>query len=164
MANQYLNQFKITGAVGELDMQCNPNPNVMTCRYVDANASETELTPGYPVKLVDLGTDDFAGPPVVDIVSGDNDGGAFGVKLFSTKSNEAESGEIVQIACENSVVVMQATAAIERGASVAAEFAVSGGIVTRTTEDQLGIALDKAEASGDLIRMLVKPVAVEAEA
>ena len=161
MSTQNMNQFKQTAIVGELDLQSNPNPAVFTCRFVDASKTDdTELNPGEPCKLIDQGSDDIVGPPIVDEMADDNDSGAFGLCVYSTKENNNTTGKIVQVATEGAVMWVEASAAIARGAKLAAVLAAPGEVVTQTDEDQVGIALDKAAADGDMLRMLVKPVAV----
>lgn len=159
--SQNPNQFKQAAVVGEVDLQTNPNPAMYTCRFKDASETDgTTLKPGEPCKLIDLGASDIVGPPIVDEMADDNDGGAFGVKVFSTKKNESVDNDIVQVATEGAVIWLEASAAIARGAKVAAVLSAPGEVVTLTTEDQLGIALDKAAADGDMLRVLIKPVAV----
>lgn len=161
MSTQNMNQFRQTAIVGELDLATNPNPNVFTCRFKDASSTDgTELSPGEPCKLIDLGSDDIVGPPIVDEMADINDGGSFGVCVYSTKDNNNTDGALVQVAGEGSVMWLEASAAIARGASVSAVLASPGEVVTATTGDILGIALDKAAGDGSMLRVLIKPVAV----
>lgn len=161
MSTQNMNQFVQSAIVGELDLQSNPNPAIFTCRFKDA--SETALTtlkPGEPCKLIDLGASDIVGPPIVDEMADSNDGGAFGLCVYSTKDNGVADNAIVQIAGEGAVMWLEASAAISRGASVAAVLSAPGEVVTATTQDIIGIALDKAAGDGSMLRVLIKPVAV----
>ena len=156
-----MNQFKQTAVVGQVDLDNTPREAMYTCRFKDASDTEgTTLVPGEPVKLVDLGSSDIVGPPIVDEMADDNDGGAFGVNIYNTKDNSAVDGEIVQIAGEGAVVFLNSGAAISRGAKVAAVLATPGNVITATTEDELGVALDKATGANELIRVRIKPVAV----
>lgn len=158
---QNMNQFKQIAVVGEIDLQTNANPAMFTCRYKDASETANKtIEPGQGLKLIDLGSDDFESPPIVDVLADDNDGGAFGVKVFSTKKNANSDGEIVQVAGEGAVMFLNAGAAIARGAKVSLVVATPGNVVTTTTEDEVGIALDKATAADEVIRVLIKPVAV----
>jgi len=158
---QNLNQFTQTPVIGSLDLATNPNPAVFTCRFKDASDSEgTTLKPGEPVKLVDLAGSDIVGPPIVDEMTDINDGGSFGVCLYDTKKNPKVDNDICQIATEGAVVWMEASAAIARGASVSAVLDAPGEVVTATTGDILGKALDKAAGDGSMLRVLIKPVAV----
>ena len=155
-----LNQFNMENVVGSVDLETTGRVNAMTCRFKDVSDESDTLVPGQAVKLVDLGASDFLSPPIVDEMADNNDGGALGVVIYSTKENSYTDNAIVQVATEGTVVFLEASAAIARGAKVAAVLAAPGEIVTATTEDELGIALDKAAADGDLIRVLIKPVAV----
>lgn len=158
---QNLNQFSQTAAVGEVDLQTSPNASLFTCRFKDASeTADTTLKPGEPAKLVDLGASDFIGLPLVDEMADINDGGSFGVCVLDTKNNPKVDGDVCQIAAEGTVVWLEASAAILRGASVSAVLASPGEVVTATTGDILGIALDKAAADGSMLRVLIKPVAV----
>jgi hypothetical protein len=150
-----MNQFKQAAAVGEVDLQTNPNPNIFTARFYDVSATAlTTLVPGEGTILVDLGASDFGGVPIVDERAADSDT-IFGIKTFSTKKNDAESNDIVQVAGSGTVIWMNAGAAIVRGASVALVLATPGNVITRTTETIAGTALDKATGANQLIRVLV---------
>ena len=152
---QNMNQFVQTPVVGNLDLQTNPNPSVFTCRFVDASATTgTTLVPGEGTLLIDRGASDTPGPPIVDERAADANA-IFGVKIYTTESNESASGAIVQIAGSGAVIFMNAGAAIARGASVALVLATPGNVVTQTSETVLGIALDKASAANDIIRVLI---------
>ena len=153
--SQNMNQFKQTPVVGSVDLQTNANPAMFTCRFKDVSAGGATLVPGEGVKLVDLGASDFVGPPIVDERATTDV--IFGVKLFTTKENTAEDGDIVQIAGDGAVVFMNAGAAIVRGAKVELVDATPGNVITSAgTNRILGIALDKATAADQVIRVLVK--------
>lgn len=160
---QNMNQFKQSAVVGEVDLQTNANPALFTCKYKDASETANKtIAPGIGLKLIDLGADDYGldTPPIVDVMADDNDGGVFGVKIFTPKKNANVDGDIVQVAGEGAVVFMNSGAAIERGAKVALVIATPGNVVTATTEDEVGVCLDKADAEDQLVRILIKPVAV----
>jgi hypothetical protein len=156
-----MNQFSQTSQVGMLDLGTNPNPAVFTVSYNYKATSTNRLVPGEGVVLKDLGGDDKIGSIIVDERANANDY-IFGVKLFSTKEGSEAPGGICEVATDGAVVYMNSGAAISRGASVALVFATAGNVVTATTESILGIALDKATGSNQLIRILVKPVKVAA--
>jgi len=150
-----MNQFKQTPVVGSLDLTVNSSPMVFTCRFKDASDEGAELVPGEGVNLVDLGSSDTIGPPIVDERATTDV--IFGVKIYNTKSNTAEDGDIVQIAGDGAVVFMNAGAAIARGAEVELVDATPGNVITSAgTNRILGKALDKASAADDLVRILIK--------
>lgn len=152
MSTQNMNQFRQTATVGMLDLQTNPNPAVMTVRHNSEATSTNRIVPGEGVKLVDLGADDPGGVPFVDKRALDADG-IKGVQILNPKTNSVAPGEVMEIAGQGAVIFMEASAAIAREALVALVIATAGQVVTRTTEEILGLALDKAFAAGDLIRV-----------
>ena len=153
---QNMNQFVQTPVVGDLDLQSNPNPAVITCRFIDASATaDTTLVPGEGVNLVDLGASDFAGDPLVDERAANTDA-IFGVNTYKTQKNASESRDIVQIALRGAVVYMNSGAAILRGATVELVLATPGNVITQSTGTALGRALDKATAADQTIRVLIQ--------
>lgn len=158
--SQNMNQFNQSAEVGELDLQTNPNPATITCKFKDVSATaDTTLIPGEGAKLIDLGGSDIIGPPIVDerALVGDP---IFGVKVFSTKKNAAVDGEMVQIAGKGAVMFMNAGAAIVRGAEVQLVLATPGNVVTYASGSKLGICLDKATAADQIVRVLIDTLTV----
>jgi len=161
MSTQNMNQFAQTPVVGELDLQTNPNPATFTCLFKDkSETAATTLVPGEGAKLIDLDTADIVGiNPIVDerALVGDP---IFGVKVFTTKKNEAVDGEIVQIAGEGAVIFMNSDAAILRGAEVELVLATPGNVKTYSSGSKAGIALDKVTAADKIIRVLIKTLTI----
>lgn len=153
MAVLSTNQFKQSSVVGQLDLVTNPNPSVLTALW---NPSGTgTLIPGEGVILDDLGASDYTGVvPIVDKRALTTDA-IEGVVIYDAKKATKDPGDYVQVIRKHGVVVMEASAAILRGAKVALVFASPGQVVTQTTEALFGKALDKAFAAGDLIRVEV---------
>lgn len=156
---QNLNQFKQSAVLGTLDLSTNANPDVFTCRFNYDDGSSDLMIPGEGAKLVDLGANDFVGPPFVDERALDGDP-IFGVKIYTTKKNSAEVGEIVQIAGKGAVVFMNSGAAIVRGAKVSLVLATPGNVITTAGGSTLGTALDKVAGADELIRILIDPVTI----
>lgn len=153
--SQNMNQFSQNAEVGELDLQTNGNPATFTVKLSPSYAGGG-MVPGEGAKLVDLGGSDIKGVnPIVDVRALDADA-IFGVKVSNTKKNTNEAGEIIQVAGAGAVMWLNAGAAILRGANVALVLATPGNVVTATTETVLGVALDKATAADQLIRVLIK--------
>jgi hypothetical protein len=146
------NQFEQTNIVGVLDLTTNPNPFVMTVRIDPALVGD--VIPGEGVILTDLGASDAVGPPFVDQRAADANA-IEGAVIFDTKSATKQGGDLITIAKKNAVIVMEAAAAILRGAKVALVLASPGQVVTLTGEALFGKALDKAAAAGTLIRIEV---------
>lgn len=104
---------------------------------------------GTAVKLID-GTQKI---PVVDVAAATDD--IYGFVTYSIKDNTPAAGDIINLAIGNTVMAMQASAAIVRGAKV--EIVASGAKVATSagTNKIVGIALDKASAADDLIRVQI---------
>jgi hypothetical protein len=132
-----------------------PTGSLFTCKYNPAATSTLRLVEGEGVMLKDLGASDVVGPPIVDKRPDDNEPLTFGIKVSTTKKNNNEPGDIVQIAHDGAVVFMKANGAITRGQSLALDLSDPGQVAPATTEDIIGIALDKA-ADTELVRVLVK--------
>jgi len=154
MSTVNMNQFKQGNVVGELDLQTGNNAAVFTVLLSPESAS-AGVVPGEGLKLIDLAGNDVAGvPPIVDVRGLDADA-IFGVNVFNTKKNTTEKGNIVQAAGKGAVMWLNAGAAIARGANVSLVLATPGNVVTTTAETVLGVALDKATAADQLIRVLI---------
>lgn len=78
-----------------------------------------------------------------------------GFIVYSTIKNVPVAGDIVNVAFTDSEIVMEAGAAIVRGAQL--EIVATGDkvITSAGTNKIIGIALDKAAADGDLIRVRI---------
>lgn len=149
-----MNQFNQTAVIGMVDLNTNPNAAIFTMRYDSEATSTLRIVNGEGVQLKDLGANDPLGVPFVDKRAADSDG-IFGVKIFSTKENSDAPGEIFEVAGQGAVIWMEASAAVVRGALVALVIATEGQVVTRTSEEILGVAIDKAKSANDLIRVLI---------
>jgi hypothetical protein len=149
-----MNQFKQKTLLGSLDLTVNPNPSVYTVRHNPKAPAANTLVAGEGVIFKDLGSDDVNGVPVVDKRAADADA-ISGVVVYSTLTGEHAVGQDLTIATTGAVITMKASSSISRGASVALVLSDSGEVVTRTTETILGIALDKANATNDLIRVKI---------
>lgn len=147
-----LNAFALGTAKGVT--QFLPTSNVFTCQ-VYKSLSGT-LVAGQPVKLVG----GVAGQVTVTACAAESDA-VFGVIPLRHKINGYVAGDLVEIASDYSIITMEAAGAISVGAAVkAAGTAFDKVDAIAGTESpaaaQVGIALDAAAASGDLIRVLVK--------
>lgn len=148
------NQFRQGQAVGQLDLTTNPNPSVTPVTY-NPDGSGDDIVAGTGLKLVDLGASDSVGDPIVDVRTADADA-IYGVLVFDTKGGTKEVGNRITVAKVGSIMVMNSNAAILRGAKVALVLATPGDVVTLTSEALFGLALDKASAADELIRVEVK--------
>jgi hypothetical protein len=151
---QNQNQFAQTGMIGQVSQL--PNPNVIPAQILPASPA-TVITAGTAVKLVT-----GAGTQIqVEICTAVTDGPVFGFICFNMRKNTYSPGETVEIACVNSIMLMKASAAIARGANVAATPPSVGNdpLVTTAvaTNFVAGQALDRATAASQLIRVMVNP-------
>ena len=147
------NQFRMGPTVGAICLTTNPNPATMTVRY-NPDATET-LEVGEVVKLVDLGATDPNGVPIVEKRESNSDR-VFGVRLYGTKEGETQPGDVCEVIILTGVVWMKAEEAVERGASVEPLLA-AGYVQNFGVARILGVALDKARAKDDLIRVYIFP-------
>ena len=148
-----INQFKQKQVVGSLDLTTNPNASVMTVLYNPGGVGG-DIVPGTGLVLKDLGATDPNTIPIVDVRTADATA-IEGVLIFDVKSATKEIGNRVSIAKKGTVIVMEASASISRGAKVSLVLASPGKVVTTSTEALFGKALDKAKVTGDLIRVEV---------
>jgi len=143
---QLSNQFLQTNEKGALDLA--KNENLFDCR-IDP-ASVATLNGGAPLKIVDVAGERI----VVDLATLAADD-IFGFLPLETKTNEFTASNLIRCASFMSVMVMEASAAIARGADL--EIVPTGvKVATNAGGTSIGRALDKAAADGDLIRVLIK--------
>jgi hypothetical protein len=147
--SQNPNQFSQSVVKGLADLRF--NPNVIPCRVASNEAAP--LVNGQQVKLVDI----IGGSPVVTAITSNSDK-VFGVVGYNIKDKNYQASQPVEILSFNSVVYMEASAAIARGADVMPVIAGQKVATASGGGTVLGIALDKALADGDLIRVLLLPV------
>lgn len=143
---QLANQFAPTAEKGQLTLD--HNFNVFNC-VVSANQA-TALVPGQAVLIEDAAG---AAIPVTDIAAITD--AVFGFVTYNVRTDSYSAGDEVKIAKSGTVMRMEASAAIARGAEVMV--VISGNkVATKTsTNTTIGRALDKAAADGDLIRVLI---------
>jgi len=149
--NINLNNFAQQNAKGTLQQM--PNQNVFNVRF-NPESSTASLKPCDPVKLI-AGTSSV---PLVD-VAGTSDDLVFGFLTLSHKNANPVKGTIVEIASDDCVMTMEAGGAIARGEYVTAD-ANQTVVKTTTATDIMGICLDTASASGDLVRVLIKNMGI----
>lgn len=143
---QTSNQFAQTTEKGMLSEAI--NTNLFNVR-IDP-ASVATLSGGAPVKMVDIAGEQI----VVDLATLAADD-IWGFLPLGVKTNEFAAGKFTRAAINLSVMYMEASAAIARGADL--EIVPTGvKVATNAGGTSIGRALDKATADGDLIRVLIK--------
>lgn len=146
-----LNQFSIAPAIGDLDLAHSTGESVVSCRFGYEDTTG-DIEAGEGVKLSDLGANDTPGVPVVAIRTTELEP-IYGVKIRNTKKAKVEGGDRFEVAVFGAVVRFKAAGAISRGAGVTLTLANIGEVKAVSTKTQLGVALDKASAAGDIIRV-----------
>ena len=145
---QNANQFAITQQKGAVDL------NGFGSNVINGEISKDEaatLTAGQAVKMEDSanGVPKFIALALVTDVP-------FGFITRNLKDSDFIANSRCEIALDNTVVVMEAGAAIARGAEVEVQLTGSKVITAVGVNPKSGFAIDKAAADGDLIRVLVK--------
>lgn len=151
---QNQNQFTMAPVVGQLSAE--PNQNIKSAR-INPSSIATLITAGTTVKLIDGAANEI----LVDVCASITADAVYGVIKSNLKKNLYAAGDIVEIACEGSVIYLECSAAVARGTKVATT--VSGPTVATdvtSTHQITGIALDKSTAAGVAIRVEVKPSVV----
>jgi hypothetical protein len=141
-----MNQLAMTALKGSLDM--NFSPFTISCQ-IDP-ASVATLYPGDAVKLVDVAGNTIIvdRAAVTDI--------PFGFVIANPKKSSFTDNDALSIALAGSVIYLESSAAIARGASL--EYVVTGTLVKTNAgvNPICAIALDKATAANQLIRCLLR--------
>lgn len=122
--------------------------NAPIAGFIALTESET-LVPGSPLKLADIGS----GVPRFLLATGDDDA-IFGYLVRNFKDQSFVAGDHCEVSFALGVMWMTAGAAIARGAVVESDVS-EVEVITLSTNPAVGIALDKATAQGDLIRILI---------
>jgi hypothetical protein len=144
---QALNQFLQSVEKGMLDLSIGTR-SVVSCQVSSTSAG---LIPGQAVKLVDI---KGGIPDVVEIAADTDD--VFGFVAYNLKDQSFSAGMKVEVAFFRAAIMyMEASAAIVPYAKVMA--VVTGQKVATATTGKtiIGRALDKAAASGELIRVMI---------
>ena len=150
--SQNLNQFAQTALVGQPDWTV--NQNIVSAKIYTSSSGGALLVAGNAVKLKDIAGD----MPVVDLVTGVTDT-PWGVLIHRMKGDTFTAGQIVEVALSGSTVFMQASAATTRGNRLQLDPAgpTVANLASLGTNASIGTGIDKAAASGDMIRVYVSP-------
>ncbi len=148
---QNSNQFAPTPVLGQVDLLAG-TANIISAQIDPASvATAAQLTAGSPVKIVDVA----GGPIIVDTAAITET--ATGVIVYNPRKSQYVAGDIVEVAMKGTVVYLETSAAVARGANVQAASA-TGLVATRaSTNHRLGKMLDKPGAANVLARVLIDP-------
>lgn len=144
---QNVNQFGPTPEKGQLDGAI--NWNLLTVKIDDSSVANFTNASGFALKIIDK-----AGEiPTVDLATAATDD-VYGFLPYEIKTNSYVAGDLVRVAYDNSIMIMEASAAIASGASV--EIVPTGNkVATQSAGTTIGRALEKATADGDLIKISI---------
>lgn len=140
------NQFALETVQGQLDLLA---PGTVISGQVSASQA-TAIVPGQPLKL----EDSAGGTPKFLSLAADTDE-TFGFMVRNIKDISRSASDSLEVAIAGAVMVMTAGAAIPRGAKVEVVAATSKVIKWAGANPVVGIALDKAAADTDLIRVYI---------
>ena len=140
------NQFVQTVEKGMLSL--NRNYNTIPVKIDDSETGT--LVPGQPVKLIDN-----AGKSILVVKAAADTDDIFGYIPYTRGKNEFLKNESFEIASQGNVLYLEASAAIARGAKVMPVIADHKIATATAGKSVIGIALDKAAADGDLIRVFL---------
>jgi hypothetical protein len=147
MITQKLNQFKPSAMPG--DSVKGANLNKVSARINPASTS-TALFAGQAVKLVTGASPEIL---VVAIAAGD---AVFGVIVYTVKKNTYAAADVVEIALDQSVVWLEASAAITRGAPVATDPATGTVAPAAAGAPATGVALSESTAAAQVVAVYIK--------
>lgn len=145
---EMLNQFAISNKKGVIKNGDHGERYEVQAYVADDGAA---LVPGTVVKLKDGAT----GVPQVEVISATTDI-PFGVVPYGAIYNEINNNQVFTVASDYTIITMEASAAIARGAKVMPVIAGAKVATATATNYAIGIAWDKAAAAGDIIRVLLK--------
>jgi hypothetical protein len=155
MATINLNQFKLAHEIGDVDLTFFGGENIMSVLIDPTETSTDEYTPGMGVTLIDLGSSDQQGIPIVHKRTL-NSQAIFGTVKRSTKWSKAYPGQTIEIALAGCPMWFNSVAGALRGAEVSLDVANPGNILAKTVNRaSLGVVLDKI-AANSLGRVLIQ--------
>lgn len=146
------NQFAQTPVLGQVDFTVSPNIKSVK---INPSSVATVLQAGQAFKLVDV-----AGPEIIVDVAAITDL-AYGVAIYNPKKNLFTAGQTIELGCAGTVVYLEASAAIARGAGVSLDpTGPTVATVNPATQATIGECLDKPTAAATLARIEIRPVAI----
>lgn len=145
---QNQNQFAQTPVLGQVDLTGFGN-NVFPAKINPASVGLLQV--GQAFKIVDVAGSEI----IVDVAAiGEM---AIGVLIYNPKKSVYVAGDTVDLAGAGTVVYLEASAAVARGANVQQD-PTAVTVATRTsTNFRLGKMLDKPTAAATLCRVLIQP-------
>lgn len=152
-----MNQFKKVAFPGQIDLKAGGLDTSFTLR-IDPDSLDTDIEFGVGFKIVDGGANDPNGVPLCNVLSVNTEI-PFGARIYDAKNGLAQPGDIIQCSFDGCIQFMEAAAALNRWVPVSLDVLNPGQVKAVGTDAQFGLTLDKAIATGDIIRVLVKTAA-----
>lgn len=147
---QNQNQFAQTPLIGEQDWTV--NQNIVAMRIWASSVSANPLVAGQAFVRIDQ----TGQPPIVDVCA--ITAKASGVAIHNMKGDTYVKGQIIDVALVGSVVYMETSGAIAGNARVQLDpTGPTVSTLTAGTNASIGYAIDKATATGQLIRVYIDP-------
>lgn len=148
-----MNQTRITKSKGELAFSRLIGEN-LACTVNPSLSLSLSVTPAQAVKLVPQSSATADAPLIITPASPTDDILGFAIK--GLRSDTYHAGDQLDVAIDGAIMMMEASGAINAGKRVGINTSVQ--IVDATTAHvaQIGILLDQAINSGDLVRVLIK--------
>jgi hypothetical protein len=146
------NQFTQTPVLGQVDFTVSPNIKSVK---INPSSVATVLQSGQAFKIVDV-----AGPEIIVDVAAITDV-AYGVAIYNPKKNLFTAGQTIELGCVGTVIYLEASAAIARGAGVALDpTGPTVATVDTATQATIGECLDKPTAAATLARIEIRPSSI----
>ena len=147
---QNQNQFAQTPVLGQVDMTS--AINIKSVR-IDPSSQATVLQSGQAMKIVDV-----AGTEIIVDVAAITEK-AYGVIVYNPRKNLYAAGDMIEVACKGTVVYLETSAAVARGAKVMLDPTgpTVATLAVLATNCMVGICLDKPAAANVLARVEVDP-------
>jgi len=147
---QNQNQFSQTPLLGQVDMTV--GSTIITGK-IDPASEATKLQAGQVMKLVDVAGSEI----IVDVCTDSIDDLPFGVIPYNPRKSLYAAGDTVELALRGTVIYLEPSAAVARGAFVTNDPAGPTVATQGFDTPQLGIMLDKPTAAGRLSRVMIEP-------
>ncbi len=150
---QSVSQFKQIALVGQQDWTV--NNNIVPVRIDPNYGGSLPLVAGQAFRILDATGEVPVVTPVADATVT-----PYGVAVHTMKRDTFAIGDYIDLALVGSVVYMQTSAAIARGAKVQIDPTgpTVSTLVSLPTNASLGICIDKPAASGALARIQLNPL------
>ena len=148
-----MNQTRITKSKGELAFSRLIGEN-LACTVNPALSPSVPIVPAQAVKLVPQTTATADAPLIVTPALPHENILGFAIK--DLRSDNHYAGSQLDVAIDGAIMIMEASGALDAGKRVGVNSSVQVVDATTAHIAQIGILLDQAINTGDLVRVLIK--------